>query len=85
MYESHPYLLGREAARRVEEAQKFAANVRLARLATMRNDNLDAPGSKGSHMPLSVNLSGWNWRNPLNVLPLGVLILVLVGVVLMLH
>jgi hypothetical protein len=37
----------------------------------------------GSHMPLSTDLISWHWRNPLNLLPLGILVLTAVALVLL--
>jgi hypothetical protein len=39
----------------------------------------------GSRNPLTCEISGWSWRNPLNLLPLGLLaLLVLSGLLLLL-
>ena len=35
----------------------------------------------GSHMPLTNDVSGWCWRNPLNLIPLGIVLMVLFSVV----
>ena len=35
----------------------------------------------GSHMPLTSDVSSWCWRNPLNLIPLGIVLMVLFSVV----
>lgn len=35
----------------------------------------------GSHAPLTTDVSGWCWRNPLNLIPLGIVLLVLLSLV----
>lgn len=42
-----------------------------------RNEN----DLNGSHMPLCDGVAGWNWRNPLNLLPLTLVLLVVLGLV----
>lgn len=36
--------------------------------------------SCGSHMPIDIGVQGWTWRNPLNLIPLGMLALFMVGI-----
>lgn len=36
--------------------------------------------SNGSDMPIETSLRAWTWRNPLNVLPLSILILLVIGI-----
>jgi len=36
----------------------------------------------GSRMPLNNDLDGWDWRNPLNALPVGILVMVIASVIL---
>ncbi len=33
----------------------------------------------GSGMPLATSIHGWTWRNPLNILPLAILSLMIIG------
>jgi len=37
----------------------------------------------GSRDPLSADVSGWSWRNPLNLLPLGFIVLIALSFILM--
>lgn len=38
----------------------------------------------GSHMPIDIGVQGWTWRNPLNLLPLGIVALLIIGIAQML-
>ncbi len=40
--------------------------------------------NNGSDMPIDTSMRAWTWRNPLNVLPAGLLVLLVVGIVEML-
>ena len=37
----------------------------------------------GSHNPLSIDTSNWTWRNPFNVLPVGIVVLPVISLVLL--
>ena len=36
--------------------------------------------SSGSHMPIDFGVQGWTWRNPLNLLPLGIVALLMISI-----
>ena len=45
-----------------------------------RHENIRTSAIHGSHMPIDTEIH-WTWRNPLNILPALVLVMVAIGIV----